>query len=86
MDGLCGKDAERFAPRRAALSYMQPYLNSLRATLRMNLHQLGLLLRGELRTGRQILGDMVQEDIARLTAWISERRSLIHALETGAPI
>jgi len=86
MDGLCGKDAERFMPPRAALPYMQPWLNAHRATLRMQMHQLDLLQSGKFRVGRRVLGDMMQESIARLTAWISERRSLIHALETGAPI
>jgi hypothetical protein len=52
----------------------------------MQMHQLDLLQSGKFRVGRRVLGDMMQESIARLTAWISERRSLIHALETGAPI
>jgi len=86
MDGLCGKDAERFMPPRAALPYMQRCLNAHRATLRMQTQQLELLQSGKFRIGRQVLGDRVQENIARLTEWISERKSLIHALETGAPI
>jgi hypothetical protein len=86
MDSLCGKDAERFMPARAALPYMQPCLNAHRATLKMQMHQLELLQSGKFRIGRRVLGDMAQENIARLTAWTSERIALIRALEMGAPI
>ena len=86
MDGLNGKDAERFMRRRAALPNMQPCLSAHRAKLAMEVHQRELLRSGKHRIGREVLGDMVEENIARLTAWISERRSLIHALETGTSI
>src|ERR1035437_9309902 len=87
--GRCdgGKDIERWkAPARRMEPWMQSCLTAHKAKLAMSVHQLALLKNGKFRTGRQVLGDMVQENIERLTVWISERKSLIYAIETGGTV
>jgi hypothetical protein len=74
------------APARRVEPFMLPCLNAHRRTLAMQLHQRELLQGGEFHIGRRVRGDLDRETIERLTVWITERQSIIRAIETGATI
>jgi hypothetical protein len=68
---------DRYRTRDTRPTWQLRLCDNHKAARALSAHQLELLETGQMRTGAQVLGDMVQENIERLRSWIAERDALI---------